>query len=165
MELIRRDEINAAYILALLASLNAAAQKDGPGATRAADQRRRIFEILAAEPSLRNKRDLIERFIDQRMLLLGPEDDFPAAFAAFWSNERAQAYTSLCEREDLDPAGVEKLVRSIVFTGKRTLADAVVGEMRQKPGLLTRRGVIERVVASIEAIISTFDEDVGDLDA
>lgn len=165
LELIRRDEINVAYILALLASLNAAAQEGGPGAARMADQRRRIFEILAAEPSLRNKRDLIERFIDQRMPLLGPEDDIRAAFAAFWSDERAQAYTSLCQRENLDPAGVEKLVRSIVFTGKRPLADAVVGAMRQKPGILARRGAIERVVVGIEAIISTFDEDVGDLDA
>ena len=163
LELIRRDEINVAYILSLLASLNEVADGGGAGSARAATQRRRIFEILAAEPSLRNKRDLVERFIDQRMPMLGPDDDVRAAFANFWNIERAEAYAHLSARENLDPAGVEKLVRSIVFTGKRPLADAVVETMRQKPGILARRSAIERIVAGIEAIIATFDQDVGDL--
>lgn len=119
---------------------------------------------MTGRGSLRNKRDLIERFIDQRMPMLGPEDDVRAAFATFWNAERAEAYADLAARENLDPAGVEKLVRSIVFSGKRPLADAVVEAMRQKPGILARRSAIERVIAGIETIIATFDQDVGDLD-
>lgn len=46
----------------------------------------------------------------------------------------------------------------------RDLADAVVATMLQKPGILARRGAIERVIAGIEAIIATFDQDVGDID-
>jgi len=165
LELIRRDEINVAYIVALLMSLGRVSERPGKARSRRAeDTRRRIFELLLSEPQLRNKRDQIERFIDQRMPMLSPEDDVRDAFVKFWDAERAAAYDELCVREDLDPAGVEHLVRAIVFTGKRPLADAVVEAMRTKPGILARRGAVERVIAGIEQIVATFDEGIGEID-
>jgi type I restriction enzyme R subunit len=96
--------------------------------------------------------------------MLGPEDDVRAEFARFWSEERARAYADLCAREKLDTAGVERLVRGIVFTGKRPLADAVVAAMMEAPSILTRRAAVERVISAIEQIIATFDEGMGDFE-
>ncbi len=164
LELIRHDEINVAYILALLIAFTTASRAGGAGSERAEEQRRRIFDLLVSEAQLRNKREAIERFIDHRLPMLGPEDDIRAAFAEFWSEERDRSYADLCAREDLEPAGVERLVRTIVFTGKRPMAAAVVEAMNTKPGILSRRSAIERVLAGIEDIIATFDDGIGDLD-
>jgi type I restriction enzyme R subunit len=164
LELIRQDEINVAYILALLITLTMETRAGGAGAARADEQRRRIFELLVSEVQLRNKRDAIERFIDQRLPMLGPDDDIRAAFARFWSDERDRACADLCAQENLDPPGVERLIRTIVFTGKRPMADAIVAAMNTKPGILQRRAAIERVVSGIEAVIATYDEGIGDLE-
>jgi type I restriction enzyme R subunit len=94
----------------------------------------------------------------------GPDNDIRAAFAGFWSDERDRARADLCAKENLDPAGVERLIRTIVFTGKRPMADAIVAAMNTKPGILQRRAAIERVVSGIEAVIATYDEGIGDLE-
>ena len=97
--------------------------------------------------------------------MLGPDDDVQEAFAGFWSEERIHAYEHLCEREDLAQTAVEGLVRAIVFTGKRPLADDVVAAMNERPGILKRRAAVERVIVGLEQIIATFDEGMGELDA
>lgn len=163
LELLRRDDINVAYILALLTSLGAVEQggKDG---RKAREMRRRIFDLLLSEVQLRDKRELIEAFIDQKMPLLGPDDDIRAAFAAFWSEERAKAFGKLVETEKLDPAGFDRLMQEIVLTGKPPAHDAVVAIMTVRPGILGRKAAIARVIGGIETLMATFDDGVGELD-
>ncbi|MBJ2152671.1 type I restriction endonuclease subunit R [Paracoccus sp. IB05] len=163
LELLRRDDINVAYILALLTSLSAA-EKGGKASRKSREMRRRIFELLLSEVQLRDKRELIEAFIDQKMPMLGPEDDVRAAFAAFWAEERAKAFAGLIEAEHLDPAGFEILTREMLITGKRPAHDAVVAIMTQKPGILARKAAIARVLDGIETLLATFDDGVGELD-
>lgn len=163
LELLRRDDINVAYILALLTSLSAA-EKGGRDSRKTREMRRRIFELLLSEVQLRDKRELIEAFIDQKMPLLGPEDDVRAAFAAFWSEERAKAFGKLIENEKLDPAGFERLVQEMVLTGKPPAHDAVVAIMTVKPGILARKAAIARVIDGIETLMATFDEGIGELE-
>jgi len=163
LELLRRDDINVAYILALLTSLSAA-EKGGKDSRKSREMRRRIFELLLSEVQLRDKRELIEAFIDQKMPMLGPEDDVRAAFAAFWSDERAKAFTGLIKTEHLDPTGFNILIREMLITGKRPAHDAVVAIMTQKPGILARKAAIARVIEGIETLLAKFDDGVGELD-
>ncbi len=165
LELIQRDEINVAYILALLMALGKSSGEVKKGSERRAEEtRRRIFELLLSEPQLRNKREHIERFVDQRMPMLAPDDDVREAFVRFWNEERSNAYDELCARENLEPDRVSRLVRHMVFTGKRPLADTVVEAMREKPGILKRGDAVERVVSGVEKIVATFDEGIGDIE-
>ena len=164
LELLRRDDINVAYILALLTSLRAAEQGGKPS-RKSREMRRRIFELLLSEVQLRDKRELIEAFIDRKMPLLGPGDDVRAAFATFWSEERAKAFAKLIADEKLDPAGFERLMQEIVLTGKPPAHDAAVAIMTVKPGILARKAAIARVIGGIEALMATFDDGVGELDA
>lgn len=108
------------------------------------------------------KRELIEAFIDQKMPLLGPDDDVRVAFRTFWEEERTKAYLGLIEREGLDPAAFEALHRDILFSGKQPLADEVVAAMRLKPNILKRKAAVARVLHGIEQLISAFGEGVGD---
>lgn len=163
LELLRRDDINVAYILALLTSLRAA-EKGGKNSRKSREMRRRIFELLLSEVQLRDKRELIEAFIDQKMPMLGPEDDVRAAFAAFWAEERTKAFARLITDEKLDPAGFQRLTQEMVLTGKPPAHDAVVAIMTVKPGILARRAAIARVIGGIETLMATFDDGVGELD-
>ena len=60
LELIHRDEINVTYIIQLLIKLKADTQKDTSKAEK------EIFNLLNTETTLRSKRELIERFIEEK---------------------------------------------------------------------------------------------------
>jgi len=71
LELIHRDEINVAYILQLLANL-----KD----VRAEEKekyRKAIVDLISGEAKLRNKRELIEKFINENLPEIEDATDIP----------------------------------------------------------------------------------------
>lgn len=165
LELLRRDEINVAYILALLMSLNTSLQEGGRSSRKARAQRKRIFDLLINEVQLRPKRELIEEFIDRQMPMLGPEDRLDEAFEAFWAQKRDAAFSDLVTQEQLDPERLQGLVAEMHFSGKPPLADAVVAAMAVKPGILGRKAAVTRVIRGIEEILEVFEEGVGEFDA
>lgn len=163
LELIRRDDINVAYIVALLASLNASIHEGTISKGKATAQRKRIFDLLTSETQLRDKRDLISRFVDQNLPMLGPDDDVSAAFSAYWSAERDAAFTRFCSDEHLDPSAFGILFGRMIYTGKAPLGDEVVATMTEKPSILKRRTTVERIISGMQHLLSTFDEGTGEL--
>jgi len=163
LELIRRDDINVAYIVALLMSLNAAIHEGTVSSGKAKVQRKRIFDLLHSETQLLDKRDLITRFIDQKLPMLRPEEDVRAAFAAYWSNERDAAFARFCVDEKLEPAALTSLIGQMAYTGKDPLGDEVIAALTEKPSILKRRKTIDRIVAGMKGLLATFDEETGDL--
>lgn len=163
LELIRRDDINVAYIIALLTSLNLFDDND-EGKKKAKKQRQRIFELLQSEVSLRGKRPYIERFIDQKLPMLGPEDDIRQAFAEFWADERSKAFKEFQDTHGLQEEPFRDLVSQMLFSGKQPLADDVMRAMTEKPSLLQRRKVVERIVTGVNDLVEIFDENVGELE-
>jgi type I restriction enzyme R subunit len=129
LELIRRDDINVAYIVALLASLNASIHEGTISTAKAKAQRKRIFDLLLSETQLRDKRDLITRFIDQNLPMLGPDADVSAVFSAYWNTERDAAFTKFCADEHLDPVAFGSLFGQMIYTGKAPLGDEVVATL------------------------------------
>lgn len=107
-ELIRRDDINVAYIAVLLASLNASIHEGTISTAKAKAQRKRIFDLLLSETQLRDKRDLITRFIDQTLPILGPDADVSPEFSAYWSNERDAAFSLGIIEPEVDGIKVEQ---------------------------------------------------------
>lgn len=163
LELIRRDEINVAYIVALLATLNAAEQEGEISAGKAKAQRKRIFELLLSETQLRDKRDLIARFIDEKMPMLGPNEDVSAVFAAYWTAERDAAFARFCAAEKLDAVAFGDLLGRMIYSGKAPLGDEVVAAMTEPPSILRRRATVERIIAGMGDLLATFDDAIGDL--
>lgn len=159
IELITRVEINVDYIISLLTKLNVSMQKSGSGSQEATELRNRIFETLSSEPQFRNKKDIIQDFMDNELPGLAMNADVPAAFAAYWSRRRSDAFTALIEDEDLHEDGLERMIRTIKFTGKRPIDDEIVGIMKNQPGVLQRRTAAERIRNRINEILETFDDD------
>ena len=163
LELIRRDEINVAYILSLLTALNTSVQEGDTSNAKAKAQRKRIFELLSSEIQLRDKREIIERFIDQRMPMLGPEEDLRQAFSDFWSDERSKDFQRICDAEGLEQEAFSRLMGQMIFSGKAPLGDEIVSAMRTPPSVLQRKRAIQRVTEAMQLHLNTFEDATGEL--
>ncbi|WP_416876948.1 type I restriction endonuclease subunit R [Litorimonas sp.] len=162
LELIQRDEINVAYILALLAKLvdededyQAMSDEDK------ADTMKSVLKMLETEVQLRSKRDLIEKFIADQMPKISSGDQIQTAFNDFWDQEKTAAFNDLCVEEGLEQAKVERVIYDYQFTGRKPLRESVVGAMQTKPKILERKTVIERVTDKILKLVRTFEDDIG----
>jgi type I restriction enzyme R subunit len=162
LELIRRDEINVAYILELLRQIQ---QEEMKGAPAAASELRRqeILDMIGKEPQLRSKRDLIEKFIRENMPQMAQSDDMSAVFDAYWSEERENAVDALCAKEGLVKAKFNEMVGVYHYSSRLPLRDTVIDALKEKPKLMERKGIIERVTDKLTNLIRTFDEDIGDV--
>ncbi|WP_438727939.1 type I restriction endonuclease subunit R [Parasphingorhabdus sp. DH2-15] len=162
LELIRRDEINVAYILELLRQIQ---QEEINGAPAANSEQRRqeVLDMIGKEPQLRSKRDLIEKFIRENMPEMAQSDDMSTVFDAYWSKERDTAIDVLCAEEGLDKAKFEEMIGVYHYSSRLPLRDTVIGALKEKPKLMERKGIIERVTDKLIDLIRTFDEDIGDV--
>ncbi len=86
LELIHRDVINVQYILTLLANLYDADEKEQAGL------RKLILDTVSGDLELRNKSELIEKFIEQTLPKVGDTTEIPDTFEAFWETELLAAF-------------------------------------------------------------------------
>ncbi len=164
LELIQRDEINVAYILRLLADLKKQEEK-GSAAERADAQEKRkaIFDLLEKTTQLRSKRELIERFINEYAPSADSDDQVRETFVIYWDKEKRKAVKEFCESEGLSEEAVYQMIDAYQFTGKTPLRETVFDALEDKPKLLERKTIFERVVDGLMAIIKKFDDDLGDI--
>ena len=160
LELIQRDEINVAYILKLLAKLKETETKKGKGQAYE-KQKKQVLDTLSQEAQLRSKRELIERFIDENMPALRPEDDVTEAFAGYWSAEKDASLDALSQQERIDRAAIERLLSDYQFSGKEPLREEVFAALENKPKLVDRKTVFERIVGKLMEIVRVFEDDMG----
>lgn len=162
LELIRRDNINVAYILALLASV-VAEQREAEDAQDTASKTKTILDLLGSEPRLRSKRELIEEFITAYLPTMKSAEQTTATFEEFWAEKREAAFQTICTEEKLDREGFAGLLEAYQFSGKRPLTDEVIAIMIEVPGILQRKPSAERVVTRMVDLLETFDEGMGDI--
>lgn len=151
LELIHRDDINVAYILQLLIKLQ------GKKSTDKEQLEKEIYAMLAGETTLRSKRELIERFIQENLPFIEDADDIPDAFDKYWNAEQQKAFNNLVTEEKLDPDKTEKVIETYLFAERKPLRDEVL-ELIQgpKPGILERKKTGERIIGKIVAFVETF---------
>ncbi len=163
LELIQRDEINVAYILKLLGDL----QHEVHDETTQENYRQRkaeILEMIGKETQLRNKRDLLEKFIETRMTHISPEQRLGLVFSEFWNEEHVAAVRELCTDENLNEEAVNQMINAYQFSSKEPLRDTVISACNEKPKLLERKRIYKRVVSRLLEIIHKFDDDLGNFE-
>ena len=166
LELIRRDNINVAYIIALLSSISYRDDdEDGDqnSMAQADTKKKAILDLLGSEPRLRSKRELIEEFIAEYLATRRSGDDVFGVFNEYWEVKRDQAFNDICREEGLNPERFAQLMQAYQFTQKEPLADDVLAVLKEPVGILQRKPVIARVTSRLKAFIETFDEDMGDI--
>lgn len=155
LELIHRDEINVAYILKLIANIKNATPKDKE------EQKKKLLEIVAGDTTLRSKRELIERFIQENLPLIHDSEDIQEAFEEFWDEERKEALKKLSIDESIDAAKTEKVIGQYLFTEKKPLSDDVINLLEKRPPLRERASVAERITNKIVSFVETFIDGIS----
>ena len=151
LELIHRDEINVAYIIQLLIKLKSQTQKD----TTKTEQE--IFNLLSTESTLRSKRELIEKFIQENLPIIADTEEIVPAFEKFWNAEQQTAFTKLVAEENLSNDKTEKLIEDYLFAEREPLRDEVLELLEgEKPSLLERKKLGDRILKRIMDFVETF---------
>jgi len=150
LELIHRDEINVTYILKLLGQL-----KDAPKEEQEA-RKKNIMDMLSGDVAMRSKKELIEKFITENLPEVQNGGDVEAKFKQFWQQQDKAEIERICTEEGLDQEKVKKLISSYLFTEKLPYRDDVVEAMTQKPTILKRKTVSQRVLDKMLDYIKTF---------
>jgi type I restriction enzyme R subunit len=155
LDLIHRDEINVAYILNLLVSLN----KLNP--EEAKKRQKEIIDLIASEVQLRSKRKLIEDFISENLPKLTPNGNVLKEFEGYWNEHKTNAFNKLCQEENLSPQKFESIVQTYIFANRFPRHQEVVDSLNFKPKILERKTLLERITLKIEEFITTFIDGMG----
>jgi len=164
LELIQRDEINVAYILALLAeALEDQDSLDPKLRDASLVKKKMVYDLLGSERHLRSKRELIEKFIEQHMPTISDGQTVSEVFADFWGEERTNAIAELCKVEGIDSTVFKGMIEQYHFSGKEPLQGAIVEALHEKPKILERKSIVERIGQQLRRLVATFDEGLGPL--
>ena len=155
LSLIHRDEINVAYILNLLVSLN----KLNP--EEAKKRQKEILDLVAGEVQLRSKRDLIEKFIESNLPKLKPNANVVTEFEGYWAKHKQEAFEKLCADENIAADKFEKILQTYVFANRFPINHEVKAVLAYKPKILDNKSTIERVKDKIHNFIVTFIDGMG----
>ncbi len=150
LELIQVDEINVNYILMLLAKLKDAKEEDKKG------QREHISNIINGDASLRSKRELIEKFINENLMNIDDSELVAEEFEKFWEVEREKGFEELCREENLKKDEVEKVIGNYIYDERSPLKKDIENTLQVRPKLLERRKVIPRVTHKILDYVGKF---------
>lgn len=152
LELIHRDEINVAYILTLLGRLRESSVEEQ------AIIRKSLMDSLTNTPSMRSKRELIEKFINENLLHLTDEDDLESKFFEFWDEEKLKALNKLSEEEELKEDKLQSVISDYLYTGRTPLRDDLVETMKKRPALKERKLRADNILAKIKDYVDKFIE-------
>jgi type I restriction enzyme R subunit len=158
LELIHRDDINVSYILGLLIKLS------GKNPEEQKKERKAILNLVNGETELRSKKELIEKFIEQNMPQIQDNTTITEQFEKFWSTEKQQSFEKLCTEEKLDPIKLQEVISKYLFNERKPVGDDVFNMLQEKPKLLQRKKVIDRVWDKVTNYVKTFIDGIDDVE-
>jgi type I restriction enzyme R subunit len=151
LELIARDEINVKYILNLIAMLKGAdTDKDYEY------QYKSIMDLLGGSPELRNKKELIDDFIQKNMDGLDTEEQVLEAFDTYWEDQKEASLKAVCEEENLVSDSFKSLVERMITSNQEPLREEIVEAMEIKPTLMQRKKIIPRITEKMKQYVDVF---------
>lgn len=151
VELLHRDEINVAYILALLSKI-----KDNMNTQQAQDEYKKVMDIVSWDSVLRKKKTMIEEFISFNMPRLKEWADIAKEFDIFQDQKKVKAFDVLCVEEKLESEWLKKILSEYTFTGKDPLREDIANILTEKYWLLERRKVVDRVYDKIMKFVDVY---------
>ncbi|MDY0386042.1 MAG: type I restriction endonuclease subunit R [Methanolobus sp.] len=151
LELIHRDEINVNYIIQLLIQLKFDAQKD-------VDQvEKEISRVLSSESTLRSKKELIEKFIEESLPDIHTSDSLSEEFEKFWNNEQQKAFEQLVKDEVLSEERTQKLIENYLYAEQEPILDEILALIEgAQPSVLKRKKIGARILERIKDFVDTF---------
>jgi type I restriction enzyme R subunit len=152
IELMHKDNINVAYILNLLDQLNDTTTEEQQ------KKRQQISELLAGDITLRSKKELIEKFIDEH--LVGKNvTNIQETFETYWNEKQIEAFQSICKEENLAETNIERIIEEKLYANDvPELREKIRKAMKESQSILVRQQSIPRIIDKINNFINTFIE-------
>ncbi len=148
IELVRRDNINVAYILELLKQLDV----KGPSFER---DREFIINTMEGSIELRSKIELIERFIDGTIIPTENNIDVELEFDEYMAREKTKEIQTFVEEENLEPKKIQVIINNYEFSGK--IKDSNIEEsINEKLGLIQRQEKVNTIKQKIIDLVNKF---------
>lgn len=152
LELIRRDTINVTYIIQLLVKFTSKhSAKDKESIEK------EIANLLNTEVSLRSKRELIDKFIQESLPNIKDTDNIPEEFEKFWNIEQEKALQELVKTENLSEEKTERLIENYLFTEREPLRKEILDLRKEgRPSVLKSKEIGDRILNKIIGFVDTF---------
>lgn len=149
MELVKQVEVNIDFILFLVEQYRKSHQQDG-------EIRVRISKAIDSSPDLRDKKELIEQFIEH----LTPNSEVDAAWREYVNNEKRKQFESIVEEEQLKREPAVEFIenayeRGYVPEGGMEL-DGIMPPINPFDANANREGKIARVLEKLKAFFKRF---------
>jgi type I restriction enzyme R subunit len=149
IELIKQVEINVDYILMLVRE-----HRDQFGDGSDVEVREKILRGIDASPSLRNKKDLIEQFVDS----LSTNRDIDEQWQAFIFTKRNEELNTIIDEENLKPEATRAFVSAAFRDGEvRTAGTAITTVLPPMSLFDPDGGYSERKQRVIDRLLIFFD--------
>lgn len=146
IELIRRDDINVAYILSLLKDLDV----ESPTFDK---EKEFILETMKKTEELRSKIDLIEKFINSNIPEIQDKSQIESDFESYIDHEKAAATTKLIEEENLNDDITKDIIAEYEFSGKmrnELIQKSFNEELGIKERVTKRKSIKEKIIELID---------------
>jgi type I restriction enzyme, R subunit len=150
LELIVRDDITVSYILSLLANI----VESDPFAKEA--QIKKIVDIIATNPNLRTKKELIEQFIEKNLPTIKNPNQLESVFEQFMQSEKSAALTQLSIDENIDLKKLDGMLSQYLFTERMPQRDTIIDSLKSRPRILERDSIIIRITTKFKKFVDTF---------
>ena len=119
--------------------------------------KKQVFQLLAGQVSLRSKRELIEKFIEENLMRIEDSEEVLDEFARFWSKEKDKAFSAICKGENLSPEKCRVVLDNYMYTSREPLRDDVLDMLLgKKPGVRERKRVAQRIISRLTGFVETF---------
>lgn len=156
LELVRRDEINVDYILRLLAKYVDASDDERN------KLRKQVDDLMGGDEKLRNKRELIEKFINGYLPKITDSEQVDGEFQKYWSNEERKAIEKFASEENLDLERLQKLISNYSYNGRSPRQDDYARALSDshKLGIRERSTTLQRIADKFKKFISIFIDNI-----
>lgn len=118
--------------------------------------------LLNTEVSLRSKRELIEKFIQENLPQIEDTDAIPNEFEKFRNEEQEKALKVLIQEENLAEAKTEKLIENYLFAERAPLWKEVLAlRVEGRPSILKSKEIADRILNKILNFVETFVHEIA----
>ncbi|MDR3223706.1 MAG: type I restriction endonuclease subunit R [Methanobrevibacter sp.] len=149
VDLIRKDDINVAYILNLLRELD-------PESTSFINDKKFILNLIESSYELRSKLDLIEEFIN-RILPEVYKKDIDEYFEEHVNKKREEEFKEMAKKDDLDENILKEFLDEYEYSGKMRTDKTKKYLIDKGIGLKERRELIKSLKNNIRDFTVKYD--------
>ena len=151
LELLHRDEVNVTYILQLLRDLHGEDSEEAK-----AKKRQVIANLVASDPTLLSKKELIERFMLDHLDGIPASADVEEEFEFFWEKEKRLAIEAFADEQKLNRERLATLVARYELSDEMPLRDDFAKALETKPSILQRKRVLPIITDKFKHFVDTF---------